>query len=185
MFRRFFLPFLLFALLVVLACERNVHEIGARPKPAGEPKYDVVAHVSAIPGLANIASVAVGGKPPVDGAALYAQHCVACHQANGAGISGAFPPLDGSEWVLDEDTSKMAAIMIYGLQGPITVKGTEYNSAMAPLGATLNDEELAAVATYVRTAWSNKADPVEADVFTDVRDKYGARGMMTVAEFEG
>ena len=72
--------------------------------------------------------------------------------------------------------------MVYGLQGPIKVLGKEYNSVMAPLGATLDDEALSDIATYVRSSWSNKASKVSADVITNARKKYGSRSMFNIDE---
>jgi mono/diheme cytochrome c family protein len=72
--------------------------------------------------------------------------------------------------------------MLYGLMGPIHVNGNLYNNVMAPLGGTLKDDELAAIATYIRGAWSNKAAPVGPEVFAAQRTKWGARGMFQIAE---
>lgn len=182
--KKLFIPLSLVGLVLGgVACEREWREVGGRP--SGEQVQ--VAAASAVqadrslaPKLAHVAAVAPSGAAP-NGEALYAQVCVACHQISGQGIPGAFPPLDGSPYVVSDDTARMAAIMIYGLQGPIEVKGMTYNSVMAPLGH-LKNEELAAIATYVRSAWSNQAGPVEASVFSEVRQKYGSRGPFTIAD---
>ena len=76
----------------------------------------------------------------------------------------------------------MASIKQYGHSVPINVLGTTYQSAMAPLGAQFKDEELAAIATHVRTSWSNKAGPVDAKVFAAMRQKWGSRGPFAIAE---
>jgi mono/diheme cytochrome c family protein len=98
-----------------------------------------------------------------DGKALYEQRCIACHQPTGAGLPGAFPPLAGSEWVTGKPDA-MIRIVLHGLQGPISVKGANYNAAMIPYGtgAAMNDAEVAAVLSYVRSSFGNKAAPVTA-----------------------
>jgi cytochrome c oxidase subunit 2 len=76
------------------------------------------------------------------GAKVYAANCQACHQANGLGVKGAFPALDGSQLVMNKE--QQIAIMLNG-------KG-----AMPPW-KQLSDIELAAVATYVKNNWGNSA----------------------------
>lgn len=103
----------------------------------------------------------------VDGKALFAAQCAACHQANGKGLPGVFPPLDGSEWVTG-DTRVLANILLHGINGEITVAGTKYQGSM-PAFAQLSDAELAGVASYIRSSWSNQAEAVEAGLFEQER----------------
>lgn len=118
-----------------------------------------LALVAAI-ALATVASTAQAQKT---GAEVYAT-CSACHQANGQGVPGAFPPLAGSEWVNGKGDVPIA-IVLHGLQGPLTVKGQKYNGVMAPWGTTFNDDQIAAVVTYIRSNFGNKAPAVtKADV---------------------
>lgn len=119
------------------------------------------------------------GAPPapggvVDGAAVYAARCAACHQATGAGLAGVFPPLAGSEWVTGKD-STLAAVVLHGINGPLTVKGATYDGAMPPFAAQLGDAELAAVLTHIRGQWGNSAAPVTADIVAAVRKDTAAR----------
>ena len=114
------------------------------------------------------------GSTPVDGGVVYAANCVACHQASGAGLAGAFPPLDGSGWVL-ADPVLGAQILLHGVQGAMTVKGVEYAGVM-PSMAHLTDAELAAVLSHVRSSWSNRASAVEADLLAEQRARFGERG---------
>lgn len=114
------------------------------------------------------------GSLPVDGLTVYNANCVACHQSSGQGLAGAFPPLDGSEWVLT-DARIPAQILIYGVQGEMIVMGNTYNGVM-PSMAHLSDEELAAVLNYIRNAWSNTASNVDAAYFAAAREEFGERG---------
>ena len=126
--------------------------------------------------LILMSSLSLGGRR------YFKTNCSACHQVTGAGIPGVFPPLDASAYVTGDNLDRLASIMIYGLVGPIKVNGQQYNSAMAGLGATLKDEELAKIATYIRGAWSNKAGEVEPSVFAAMRTKWGARGPFAITE---
>jgi mono/diheme cytochrome c family protein len=114
----------------------------------------------------------------VDGKALFAAQCVACHQATGMGLPGVFPPLDGSEWV-QGDTRVLANILLHGITGDLTVKGNKYAGAM-PSFQHLSDAELAAIASHIRGNWSNKAEAVPPDLFAKAR-KEGKRS----TPFEG
>ena len=119
--------------------------------------------------LSGPAAPAAGAA--VDGKAIFAAQCAACHQATGAGLPGVFPPPDGSEWVQGEPRV-LANILLHGITGDITVKGNKYQGAM-PSFAQLSDAELAGVASYIRSSWSNKGDPLDAKLFEDER-KAGA-----------
>lgn len=125
----------------------------------------------------NIAELA-GERPAagakVDGAALFASACVACHQTTGAGLPGVFPPLAGSEWVTGKETT-MAAILLHGIAGPITVKGSSYAGAMPAFKDQFSDEQLAAVLSHVRSQWGNAGAPVSAATVAKVRDQLKAR----------
>ena len=96
------------------------------------------------------------------GAQVYGSRCVSCHGPDGKGRQGAdrVPPLAGSEWVAGAEAgpARQARIALYGLQGNITVNGQTYTGNMPAWGA-LRDYELAAVLTYVRNSWGNRADP--------------------------
>ncbi len=126
--------------------------------PPGNPLLGDQRTVADLSGPAPAAPGAVA-----DGKGLFTAHCVACHQATGKGLPGVFPPLDGSEWV-HGDERVLVNILLHGVQGDIEVAGTNYNGAM-PAFTQLSDSELAAVATYIRSSWSNTSDEVKAEVF--------------------
>ncbi len=108
-------------------------------------------------------------------------NCMACHQADGRGVPGNYPPLDGSGWAQGRP-DVLAALVLHGLEGPITVEGQTFNQVM-PKWSHLSDEQLAAVLTYVRGSWSNSAPPVTPELVAAMRDRTADRtGSWTVAE---
>lgn len=108
----------------------------------------------------------------VNGAQVYAGKCAGCHQADGAGVAGVFPPLAKSPWVTESE-ARLVQILLHGIQGPIEVLGTTYNGLMPPW-KSLPDEEIAAVATYVRESFGNAASPVTAATVAAERQRTAA-----------
>lgn len=91
----------------------------------------------------------------------YQAVCASCHQPNGQGNPGQnIPPLDGSEWVVGDKASaaRQVRIVLYGLTGPIHVKGRPYAGVMPNQGNVMKDYEIAGVLTYIRNSWGNAAD---------------------------
>ncbi|MGA0846917.1 MAG: DUF7133 domain-containing protein, partial [Luteolibacter sp.] len=91
-------------------------------------------------------------------------HCATCHQAHGRGLDPAFPPLAGSSWVSGSE-ERLTKITLHGLWGRIEVNGKIYDPAngvppMTAFESLLDDHEIAAVLTYIRNSWNNRADPV-------------------------
>ena len=129
--------------------------------------------------VADLRAPAAGAaSAAADGKQVFTVNCVACHQATGKGLPGVFPPLDGSEWVVGDERI-VANILLHGVNGEITVMGNTYKGAM-PAFQQLSDAELAAVASYVRAEWSNKAVPIKAEVFATER-----KGSTRTAPFNG
>lgn len=110
----------------------------------------------------------------VDGAAVFASHCAACHQATGAGLPGVFPPLAGSDWVASKE-STLIAIVLHGINGPLTVDGKPFSGSMPAWGTQLQDPEIAAVLTYVRSHWGNTGGPITAETVAAVRKDTASR----------
>jgi mono/diheme cytochrome c family protein len=126
------------------------------------------------------AAVAAAEAP--DGSRIFTTTCAACHQANGEGVEEKYPPLAGSEWVADDD-AKLVRIILHGLTGPVEVAGQTFSGAMPAWGGVLKDPDIAAVATYVRSAWGNKGVPVTAAKVKQIRAATSARKTpWTVAE---
>jgi mono/diheme cytochrome c family protein len=108
-------------------------------------------------GVAPAAPVMGEAPPAVDGVEAYRTACAACHQATGAGVPGAFPPLAGHVGDLYvADRAIMPLTILFGIAGPIEVKGVTYASLMPPAGH-LSDDVLAALANHVMTAWNDAA----------------------------
>ncbi|WP_217430342.1 c-type cytochrome [Sphingomonas bacterium] len=114
----------------------------------------------AMMGVSALAGVAALAAPPpaaaVNGAAVFAQNCVACHQANGKGIPGAFPALDGDPYVR-------------GPAAPIARTLLKGRGGMPSFSSDLNDQQIAAVITHIRSSWSNHAPPVPVAVVAAAR----------------
>ena len=95
-----------------------------------------------------------------NGEKLFTTNCAACHQANGKGLSGAFPPLAESDYFA-KDPMKAVAAVLNGLSGPVTVNGTQYNAVMPNL-AYMSDSDVADVVTYVVNSFGNKGGEINA-----------------------
>lgn len=103
-----------------------------------------------------------------NGKKLYITHCgAACHQVDGKGLAGSFPPLVETKWVMG-DKEVLIDIVLNGLQGEIEVKGVKYNQIMAAL-PYLKDQEVADILTYVRDRWGKGASPVTPEEVAKVR----------------
>lgn len=108
------------------------------------------------------------------GKAVYESVCGVCHGNDGKGKPGQAPELAGSEWVDAKGFNRLAHIPLMGLNGPITVGGKDWNLSMAAMGAALSDDDLAAVLTYIRSSWGNKASAVTGDDIKKIRSGMGA-----------
>jgi mono/diheme cytochrome c family protein len=98
-------------------------------------------------------------------------YCTTCHQPDGKGLAASgFPPLTGNNWVLGNE-DRLIKLALKGLLGPIEVAGKNYPGQvpMTPFGGLLNDDELAAVLTYVRNSFGNQASPILPDQVKKVR----------------
>ncbi len=103
---------------------------------------------------------------------LFAGTCSVCHQANGAGLAGVFPPLAKSD-LLNADPQRAVGIALHGLTGKVIVNGSEYNSVMPPMNQ-LNDDEIANILTYVLNSWANSGGRVDAAMVKAERAKPAA-----------
>ena len=116
----------------------------------------------------------IGGPDLSRGKAVYENICGLCHNNDGSGKPGQAPPLAGSEWALG-NPNHMIRIPLAGLAGPVEVKGQQWNLAMPAMGAALPDDDLAAVLTYIRQSWGNKASAITPEQVKAVRAAVGSR----------
>lgn len=136
-------------------------------EPAPEPTPEPVAAPTPAPAPAGADAPDLAAMPEADALAWLMSTgenvyltggsggvaCVTCHQAEGQGVPGAFPPLAGSGEAMG-DCAKHAGFVINGVQGELVVQGVTYNGVM-PAQANLSDHEIAAVITYERKSWGN------------------------------
>jgi mono/diheme cytochrome c family protein len=94
------------------------------------------------------------------GKEVYDQNCLACHQIDGSGVPMLTPSLVNAEYV-QGDKVRLINVVLKGLKG-VEIGGEMYNNPMPPL-AHLSDEDIAAVLTYVRSNFNNKAGPIKKE----------------------
>ena len=111
----------------------------------------------------------------IDGGAVYAARCAACHQQNGGGVPGTFPPLKGSEW-LDASPQLIAAIVLAGLVGEIQVDGQSYTGAMPSLGDSMSDDEIAGLIGFLQSEFNEGGKQIDAPAVAKVREKMEGHG---------
>ena len=109
----------------------------------------------------NNATSGAVAQPAASGQAIYNKTCITCHQANGEGLPGAFPPLKGNDVVNDGDATQHVHVVLHGLQG-VRVGGVVYGGVMPPFAAALNDTEVADIIDYERSSWGNRGMPAIA-----------------------
>tara|TARA_B100000989_G_scaffold9126_1_gene6239 strand:- start:2734 stop:3489 length:756 start_codon:yes stop_codon:yes gene_type:complete len=126
-----------------------------------------------------------GAPKPVEialfdrGAKVYRNQCAQCHQADGNGVLGVYPPLVASNWVTGHP-QVVSRILINGLNGPILVKGSNYNGNMPAFGSSglaLSDKDIAGVITYIRQEWGNSASEVTEATIAEYSDLYAGRSV--------
>lgn len=143
-----------------------------------------VARTHIAPGHAEPTAEQPRGDDATLGKRVYERTCQACHQADGRGLPGTFPPVVGSEWVVG-DASSLLRIVLNGVQGPIEVAGQSFDGLMPPWKDQLSDQEIAAVVSYIRQWGPNDAGPVDAAAVADIREVASTRtAPWTVAELQ-
>ena len=126
----------------------------------------------------NLAKLA---KEYPKGAAIVQSVCQTCHGADGNGVHALAPPLNGSNWVTGDKT-RLIPIVLYGLTGPVKVGGKLYktpeiNGDMPGIGSNtaFTDEDIAQTLTFIRLAWNNTAEKINAADIGNTRKKYKDR----------
>lgn len=142
--------------------------------------WGTVAHEVEQPSVGTAAPVAKAVK----GDLVFIGVCQTCHQPSGLGVAGQYPPLAGSEWVM-RDIETPIRIVLYGLEGPISVKGASFNNKMPPFHDKLSDAEVAAVVSHIRSSWNNSASPAKPEDVAALRAQHGVRAPWSSAELAG
>jgi nitrite reductase (NO-forming) len=148
-------------LLVYSGKEVDATYLGESSLPSADPR---------VASLEAQMKKAIAGDPKISGISkeilmekgkrVYAQTCFACHQMEGQGMPGVFPPLANSDYLMADKDRAIRGI-IKGLSGEIMVNGQKYNGVMPPV--MLSDEQISQVLTYVRNAWGNEGDIVTVE----------------------
>jgi mono/diheme cytochrome c family protein len=97
--------------------------------------------------------------PAARGKIIYEQTCLPCHQADAGGVQGMTPPLRKSPYVQGAP-ARLIGILLQGLNSGVEIDGDTYTNPMPPFGATLKDEDIADVLSYLRSHFGNKAGPI-------------------------
>jgi mono/diheme cytochrome c family protein len=123
----------------------------------------VIASTAYLTTLSPAQPAATQSKDPLKesitrGQQVYAANCQSCHMEKGEGITGTFPPLAKSDYLL-KDQKRAINVVLHGLNEEITVNGEKYTMAM-PAQNYLSDQEVADVLNYVQNSWGNKAKAV-------------------------
>lgn len=155
----------------------SMKQYGLQVTPANEAKIlDYLAtYLGPHPPPAAPATAAPAQPKAENGRALFETNCATCHQANGEGSAGYFPPLAGNHDLFLERLYPVY-VVLNGLSGEITVGGETFSGQM-PSFAQLPDAEIAAITNYVRAAWNNKAlhprgmEPIDAEAVKEARAK--------------
>ncbi|MFN7147538.1 MAG: c-type cytochrome [Myxococcota bacterium] len=143
--------------------------------------FDLATHVGWSAAEEDDAGPGGPAVTTVAGAEVYTQRCASCHQADGKGLAGAFPPLVGSEWVTGDPVVPVR-IVLDGLTGPITVAGQPYQGVMPAWRDQMTDAEIAAVVTHEREMSGVAGPPVDEALVARERAAGAGRGPWTAAE---
>lgn len=100
---------------------------------------------------------------------VYVKYCLVCHQSNGKGVPGLYPPINETDWV-NGDKQRLITLVLNGQEGPIEVKGETYNNVM-PAQNFLSNQEVAAVLTYIRSDFGNDASAITEEEVAQVRQE--------------
>jgi nitrite reductase (NO-forming) len=138
----------------------------ASSRREAELKKKIAAEIKSNPAIAGLTKEMQIEK----GKQVYMNLCFACHQPDGKGLPGAFPPLARSDYML-ADRDRSIRTVLKGMTGPVTVNGVTYNSAMPPQEAVLTDTQVADVLTYVYNAWGNTGDAFKAEQVKAIRNE--------------
>ncbi|MFW5877648.1 MAG: c-type cytochrome [bacterium] len=103
------------------------------------------------------------------GREVYDRECLVCHQSDGSGVPNMHPPITESKSV-SGNTDSLIVLILDGMEGPVVVKGEQYNSIMPPLKNVLNDQEIADLINYLRNSFGNSGEFVKPEDVAAMRD---------------
>ncbi len=150
-------PVLLFLMLIgaliIVSCNANTD------KPKNSPDVNFKVKSEKV--------IAIPEKVMGNGKQVYLTYCSACHQADGSGNPGMYPPVAETEKV-NGNIEDLVNIVLHGLSGPIEVNGEIYNQFMAPHNF-LNDEQVADLLSYMRKSFGNSSSIVEKEQVKKIR----------------
>ena len=138
----------------------------ASSRREAELKQQIATEISSNPTIAGLTKEMQIEK----GKQVFMGLCFACHQPDGKGLPGAFPPLAKSDFLL-ADPDRAVRIVLKGLSGPVTVNGQTFNSIMPPQEAVLTDAQIADVLTYVTNSWGNTGVAFKANQVKAIRNE--------------
>ena len=150
---------LLFGLLLgafVVSCQSNPEKKKAE-SAGSEPLLNKVSN--------DIPAQTAGKEHP--GKAVYTKYCLVCHQTDGSGVPGMYPPLTSGAWV-GKDPKELIGILTKGLSGVVEVNNEVYKSAM-PAQAQLSDQEVADVLSFIRSGFGNSFEAVGVELVKKTR----------------
>jgi mono/diheme cytochrome c family protein len=140
-----------FILILYVACSLTFKICyGIQTVKEDEPAVKTAYNTNTVPAASQ------GDQNP--GLELYNKYCLSCHQADGGGVRGMFPPLAGNNKITGP-SDDLIRIVLFGLQGPVEVNGRDYNQRM-PAQNYLSDKQIADILSYIRNTWGNKAATV-------------------------
>ena len=160
-FRRLVVASAMTGLVMLTGCGA---EEAAAPESVPDARGDAAVH-TAETASGELAQVMARGEQ------AYLANCAACHQPNGQGLAGAFPPLAQSDF-LERDRKEVLEVALFGLSGRIMVNGVEYNNVMPSMGH-LTDQQLADTLTYVFGSWGNDLAAVSVGEVQAMRAETG------------
>ena len=150
-------------LAIPISASLGAGALAQQPSASGSSPQ---VHQAEVAGAAGISAQMKAGE------STYQTVCLACHQADGKGLPGAFPPLAGSDYLLG-DKDRAVGVVVRGLEGEVVVNGVKYNSVM-PAMTQLSDQEIADALTYAMNSWGNKGGAVSVAQVSAVRAKAAA-----------
>jgi len=130
--------------------------------PEGGAIQEILAEEIQLPALSRAEQIEAGGR-------LYAANCAACHQPEGQGIDGAFPPIAASDYLLS-DVDRAIRVVTNGLSGPIEVNGAAYNGVMPAV--RLSEYDVANVVTYILNSFGNDGGVVSPERVVRARSSH-------------